>query len=191
MAAVARRRAAVGNGHHGPRRARSHVGARRTGIPRNLRRGLAEEVRARSDLPRPLRQRGRQPRHQAQPFGPARRAARSFDQGGARHRGPALLRAFRHRHSRHFPRRPHQCEGRRRRAGRLLDHPAARQEPVPEQRAHHRAQGQGGLPRPVAGEPADQERDPQALSRPRLHGRRRLRRRRGVATSISASRPAT
>ena len=38
-------------------------------------------------------------------FGPARRVARSPDQGGARHRGPALLRAFRHRHRRHVPRR--------------------------------------------------------------------------------------
>ena len=36
--------------------------------------------------------------------------------------------------------------------GRLLDHPAARQEPVPHQRAHHRAQDQGGVPRAVAGD---------------------------------------
>ncbi len=36
---------------------------------------------------------------------------------------------------------------RRRGAGRLLDHPAARQEPVPLQRAHDRAQGQGSVPR--------------------------------------------
>lgn len=41
--------------------------------------------------------------------------------------------------------------------GRLLDHPAARQEPVPEQRAHHRAQGQRGLPRGLAGMAPDQE----------------------------------
>ncbi len=99
MAALAHRRAAVGSGHHGPRRPRADAGARRPGVPRDLRRGLAEEVRARGDLPRPLRQRGRQPRHQAQPFGPAQRVARPPDQGGARHRGPALLRAFRHRRS--------------------------------------------------------------------------------------------
>ena len=49
------------------------------------------------------------------------------------------------------------------------------------QRAHARAQDQGSLPGDVAGVAADQERDPQALSRPRLHGRRRLRRRRGGA----------
>ena len=153
MAAVARRRAFVGNGHHGPWRPGADAGSRRARVPRDLRRGLAQEVRARGDLSRPLRQRDRQPRHQAQPFGPARRAARSPDQGGARHRGPPLLRAFRHRRARHVPRRSHQCEGRRRRPGRLLDHPAARQEPVPEQRAHHRAQDQGGLPRPLAGEP--------------------------------------
>ena len=45
----------------------------------------------------------------------------------------------------------------------------------------HRAQDQGSLPRALAGDAADQERDPQALSRPRLYGRRRLRRRRGGA----------
>ena len=43
-----------------------------------------------------------------------------------------------------------QHPGRRRAPGRLLDHPAAREEPVPHQRAHHRAQGQGGVPRAVA-----------------------------------------
>ena len=64
------------------------------------------------------------------------------------------------------------------RAGRLVDHPAARQEPVPVQRAHHRAQGQRGVPGDLAGDAADQERDPEALSRPRLYGRRHLRRRR-------------
>ena len=60
-------------------------------------------------------------------------------------------------------------------------HAAARQEPVPQQRAHDRAQGQGSLPRHVAGIAPDQERDPQALSRPRLYGRRHLRRRRSGA----------
>ena len=69
------------------------------------------------------------------------------DQGDARHRGPALLRPFRHRRGRHAARAGHQRAGRRRRAGRLVDHPAARQEPVPHQRAHHRAQDQGGVPR--------------------------------------------
>ena len=55
--------------------------------------------------------------------------------------------------------------------------PAAREEPVPVQRAHDRAQGQGSLPRGLARDAALQERDPQALSRPRLSWRRRLRRR--------------
>ena len=41
-------------------------------------------------------------------------------------------------------------------------------EPVPVERAHHRAQGQGGVPGDLAGIAADQERDPEALSRPRL-----------------------
>ena len=55
-------------------------------------------------LPRPLRQRGRQPRHQAQRLDPARAIARSPDQGGAGDRGPPLLRAFRHRHPGHAAR---------------------------------------------------------------------------------------
>ena len=49
------------------------------------------------------------------------------------------------------------------------------------QRAHHRAQDQGGVPRALARGAPHQERDPEALSRPRLYGRRRLRRRRGGA----------
>ena len=57
----------------------------------------------------------------------------SPDQGDARDRGPALLRAFRHRYSGHDARARHQCAGRRRGAGRLLHHPAARQESFPQQ----------------------------------------------------------
>ena len=148
------------------------------GVPRNRRRGLAEEIRPRGDLPRPLRQSDRQPRHQAQRLDPAGRFSGQSDQGDARHRRPPLLRPFRHRHRRHRARARHQRAGRRRAPGRLVDHPAARQEPVPEQRAHHRAQGQRGLPRDLAGDAADQERDPETLSRPRLYGRRHLRRRR-------------
>ena len=106
------------------------------------------------------------------------------DQGDARHRRPPLLRAFRHRPARHRARARHQHPGRRRAPGRLLDHPAARQEPVPHQRAHHRAQGQGGVPGAVAGIAADQERDPEAVSRPRLSRRRRVRRRRRGAVLL-------
>ncbi len=83
------------------RRPDADAGARDPGLPRDLRRRLAEEVRARRHLPRPLRQRDRPARHPAQRRDPARRVPRPPDQGGARHRGPALLRAFRHRHPRH------------------------------------------------------------------------------------------
>ena len=44
------------------------------------------------------------------------------------------------------------ARSRRRRAGRLVAHPAARQEPVPLQRAHPHAQDQRGLPRALARE---------------------------------------
>ena len=154
------------------------AGAGGPGVSRNRRRRLAEEIRSRGDVPRPLRQRDRQPRHQAQRLDPAGRFPGQSDQGDAGDRGPPLLRPFRHRHRRHRARARHQRAGRRRAPGRLVDHPAAGQEPVPDQRAHHRAQGQGGVPRDLAGDAADQERDPEALSRPRLYGRRHLRRRR-------------
>ena len=154
------------------------LAARPPRVPRNVRRRLAEEIRPRGHLPRPLRQRGRQPRHQAQRFRAARGHARPSDQGDAGDRGPALLRAFRHRLLRHVPRADDQRAGRRRGAGRLHHHPAARQEPVPVERAHYRAQDQRSLPRALAGDAALQERDPQALSRPCLSRRRRLRRRR-------------
>ena len=110
-------------------------------------------------------------------FDPAVGVPRRADQGDARDRRPPLLRAFRHRPRRHRARARHQHPGRRRAPGRLLDHPAAGEEPVPDQRAHHRAQDQGGVPRAVAGVAPDQERDPEALPRPRLSRRRRLRRR--------------
>ncbi len=42
------------------------AGAGGAGVPRNRRRGLAEEIRSRGDVSRPLRQSDRQPRHQAQ-----------------------------------------------------------------------------------------------------------------------------
>ena len=76
------------------------------------------------------------------------------------------------------PRAGDQRPGRRRAPGRFVDHPATGQEPVPEQRAHHRAQGQRGVPRDLAGDAAHQERNSEALSRPRLYGRRHFRRRR-------------
>ena len=59
--------------------------------------------------------------------------------------------------------------------------PAVGQEPVPVQRAHDRAQGQGSVPGDVAGGAAAEERDPQALPRPRLSRRRHLRGGRGRA----------
>ena len=79
------------------------------------------------------------------------------------------------------PRADRQRQGGRRRPGRLVDHPATGQEPLPHQRALDRAQDQGSLSRAVARIPSDEEGDPQALSRPRLHGRRRLRRAGGRA----------
>ena len=96
-------------------------------------------------VPRPLRQSDRQPRHQAQRLDSAGRFPGQPDQGDAGDRRPPLLRPFRHRHCRHRARPRHQRPGRRRAPGRFVDHPAIGEEPVPEQRAHHRAQGEGSL----------------------------------------------
>ena len=49
-----------------------------SGLSPDLRRRLAEEIGPRRHLSRPLRQRGRQPRHQARRFGAARRIARTI-----------------------------------------------------------------------------------------------------------------
>ena len=56
----------------GPRRSHPPAGAGAAGVPRNRGRGLAEEIRSRGHVPRPLRQPDRQPRHQAQRFDSAR-----------------------------------------------------------------------------------------------------------------------
>ena len=71
-------------------------------------------------------------------------------QGLRRHRGPALLRPFRHRPDRHRPRGLPQPEQQRRPAGRLDPDAAARQEPVPDPGAHRLAQDPGGDPGALA-----------------------------------------
>ncbi len=63
------------------------------------------------------------------------------DQGGSGHRGCPLLRPFRRRHDRHDARHHPERARQRRSAGRLVAHPAGRQEPVPVAGANHPAQG--------------------------------------------------
>ena len=135
--------------------------------------------RLRRHLPRPLRQRDRPARHHPARFGAGRRDARPRHQGGAGDRGPALLRALRHRLPRPVARHVRERARQFGRPGRLEHHPAAGQEPVPVQRAHGRAQDQGSLPVALARVQPVQEGDPAALSRPRLYGRRHLRHRGG------------
>ena len=68
-----------------------------------------------------------------------------------------------------------------RRRGRQHDHPAARQEPVPDARAQPRSQDPRDPAGAVAGAPLHQKPDPRNLSEPGLSRRRRLRgRRRGA-----------
>ena len=112
------------------------------------------------------------------------RAAALPAEGVHRHRGPALLRSFRHRSGRHRPRRHAQPQPRRRHPGRLDADPAARQEPLPDAGAHRLAQDPGSHPGPVARAHLFQGPDPRALPQPRLFRRRRLRRRGGGAALL-------
>ena len=120
--------------HHRDGRRRSDAGFGPARLPAHQRQ-LAEAAGSRRHLPRPLRHRGRPPRHQARRLAQARRVSRHHDQGAGLHGGPALLRALGHRPDRDAPGAGEQLEGRQRHAGRLLDHPAARQESVLDERA--------------------------------------------------------
>ncbi len=123
----------------------------------------------------------RQPRRHGRRGDPHRRPAALPSQGLRRHRGPAVLLAFRHRPAGDRPRRAARRDRPRRHAGRLHPDPAARQEPVPDAGAHGLAQGAGGDPRAVAGAPLHQGADPRTLPQPRLLRLRRLRRGSGGA----------
>ncbi len=110
---------------------------------------------------------------------PATRAA-----GVHRHRGPALLFPLGRRSDRRVPCALRQSDAARRRARRLDHHAAARQEPVPDPRAHPDPQGSGGRAGVLAGAQIQQDRDHRALSQPRLFRRRRLRHRGGGAALL-------
>ncbi len=96
-------------------------------------------------------------------------------QRGAGRRGPRLLHRAGHQPARHRPGAVRQRAGRRRRAGRLHDHPAVRQERLPHQRADLHPQGEGGVHRAEDDPPADQGGDPRGLPQHHLLRPRGLR----------------
>ena len=157
-------------------------GALRAGHPRHqrVRREQDQHGQVRGQVPRPQRHRDRPARHPAQRRRAARGDPRPPHQGYARHRGPPLLRALRRRLHRHCACPVRERARQRGGAGRLDAHPAARQEPVPVLGALGHAQAQGGVPGLPARVALHQARDPEALPRPRLSRRRRLRRGGGV-----------
>ena len=106
-----------------------------------------------------------------------------------RHRGPALLLAFRDRPAGHGAGAAGQSAGRRDRAGRLVDHPAGREARLVRQQPDAGAQDQGDPGRAGAGVEVLQERDPVDLSQPRLSRRRRRPASRRPRSAISASPP--
>ena len=157
-----------------PRRLRRSLRARPAGDQDDEERPAAGE-RLFGAVPRQARRGDRPARHSARRRGADRRDAGQLHQGAARHRGSPFLRSFRHRLPRPDARHDGQRPGWRRRPGRLDADAAARQEPVPHQRAQPRSQDQGGFSRFVARVALLQAADPLDVSRPRLHGRRQLR----------------
>ena len=166
-------------GRRGPDTGRRRLrGALCPGHPRHqrVRREQDQYGQVRGQITRPPRRRDRPARHPAQRRGAARGDSRSRRQGHARHRGPPLLRAFRRGFHRYRPRPVRERARQRGGAGRVDPQPTAGQEPVPDVGALGHAQDQGGVPRLPARVPLHQARDPEALPRPRLSRRRRLRR---------------
>uniref|UniRef100_A0A0N4ZJN5 Carbamoyl-phosphate synthase (glutamine-hydrolyzing) n=1 Tax=Parastrongyloides trichosuri TaxID=131310 RepID=A0A0N4ZJN5_PARTI len=98
------------------------------------------------------------------------------------HRGSPLLSPPRFRPDRHEPGHGLEPEGRARGSGRLDHHPAAGQEPVPDARSEHEAQGAGADPGRVAGDEVLQEGNPRPVSEPCLSRFRCLWCRCGFAT---------
>ena len=114
LEALGLRRAAVGSRDLRPRRAHRPAGARHPGLPRDRRRRLAQEpdfaVTFLDRYGNEIGQRG----IRSDDSVPLDEMPDYLDQGGARHRGPPLLRPFRHRCDRHVPRAREQRAGRRR-----------------------------------------------------------------------------
>ena len=138
-------------------------------------------LRQRQDRDRPLRR--AEPHHR-----PARPGARPRPEGGARRRGPVLLREPRHLADRHRPGLLEQ-PARRRHPGRVDDHPAVREERLPDAGADVHAQGQGVLHRGEARPPRRQGQDPRGLPEHHLLRPRRLRHRDGRADLLRQGRP--
>ena len=94
--------------------------------------------------------------------------------GGARRRGPHLLRSRRRRPHRHRAGALVELPGRRRLAGRFHDHTAVRQERLPLPGAHDHAQDQGGGACGEGRARAHQAGDPHPLPQHDLFRSRRL-----------------
>ena len=114
------------------------------------------------------------------------------DQGGARDRGPALLRAFRHRLPRPVPRACRRTCGpiRSSRAARRITQQLAKNLFLSNERTVERKIKEAFLALWLEANLSKKE-ILQALSRPRLYGRRHFRHRRPRPISISASRSRT
>ena len=135
-------------------------------------RGLPDRRRRSSTTPTARRDRPvRQPEpHQR----PAVRRAPARPGRGHRRRGPHLLHQQGHRPQGH-PAGGVQQRARRLHPGRVDDHPAVRQGPLPLPGAHPHPQGEGGVPLAEDPAPAVQGRDPAGLPQHHLLRPRRLR----------------
>ena len=191
--------------HQAPAPRRPQVGAdRRPGLRADRRRGVLlrlqpdqhprpqRRLRDRDDVRLLLRRqdRARPVRHPEPRVHPAGHDARQLQGRGGRSRGPHVLHQQRHRPQGHHPGGLQQRQGQQHPRC-LDDHPAVRQDPLPDAGAVPQAQGQGGLP--LAQDPAraEQGRDPRGLPQHDLLRPRGLRppgsRARPTSTSRRAS----
>jgi hypothetical protein len=190
-------------GHLPPRHRRGHG-------PRPLQPGAARAAghhpaggerrgHGRCHRPRPARAAlGRAGRRRQRPHLPPRRGEPGVDlprrgvpdlhRHAPRHRGQPLLRPRRHQRPGHGAGAARERVGRRRRAGRVHDHPAAREERARRVGAEPRAQGAGGGPGPAPRGPDDEGRDPRALLEHRVPRQQHLRRAGGCGALLRRQR---
>ena len=145
-----------------------------------------EHVRLRERRPFGPRDSPRRPGADHRPVGRDQRVDEARDRRG---RGQAVLPAPRRRPPWHGPRGVGRRHAPRHGAGRLDDHPAARQERVPDEPEDDRPEAHRGGPRMAARAALVEGQDPDRVPQHRLLRERRVRRRAGLKGLLPPQRP--